>query len=227
MVTKDDLWDKLYSRLVAIANELSHQLGSIYISEILGDNTNALYKLLSFSLKERLLDYLTCCDFMTSGHALKTKSLRRYLLQKPKVQYHKPGIQLEKLHVLVLHTSERYSAGSIQEQIYWSRQAMPPLSLDDEWLKLLQDFDSEDLDASEPITPAPPTEAPQMPTRRSTAPPRMNYASSCPPADGNPFPMQLSTPIPMRNLPPLANNKNPLDIHSTPTPTRRNGGDGK
>jgi hypothetical protein len=92
MVTKDDLRNKLYFRLVAIADELSQQQVAVYISEILGDGTNALYKLLSFSSKERLLDYLVRCDFMTSEYALKTKALRKYLLQKPKVQYHKPGL---------------------------------------------------------------------------------------------------------------------------------------
>jgi hypothetical protein len=222
MVTKDNLRDKLYLRLVSIAEELSHQQVAVYISEILGDSTNALYKLLSFSSKESLLDYLVRCDFMTSEHAFKARLLRKYLLMKPKVQYHRPKLQGKKHHVLVLYTSERYS-GLIQEQINWSRQAKLTLRSDDEWLKLLQVFDSKSSDTTNsgvPITQENPTEAPRTPERRSAAPPRMNNASSPPSANR----MQLSTPILVRNLPPSLANNSPLDMHSTPTTTRTNGG---
>jgi hypothetical protein len=53
MVSKDDLREKLYLRLAAIADELSVQLLAVYILEILGDGNNALYKLLAFSSRER------------------------------------------------------------------------------------------------------------------------------------------------------------------------------
>jgi hypothetical protein len=175
MVTKDDLRDKLSFRLVGIGDEVSQQQVAVYISEILGDSTNALYKLLSFSSKECLLDYLVHCDFMTSKYAMKTKALRKYLLQKPKVQYHKPGLSQENLHVLLLYTSTGYS-GLIQKQIKWSRHAKPPLTSNDGWHKLIKDFENKKTEASNtpatgPIAPGNLSMSLQTPKRRATASP--------------------------------------------------------
>jgi hypothetical protein len=197
MVTKDDLRDKLYFRLVSIADELlSLQLMAVYIFEILGDGNNALYKLLSFSSKERFLDYLVHCDFVTSDRHLTAKALRRYLLGKYKVQYHQPMLQRERIHILVLCSSKGYY-GSIQESIKWSRQANPTLSSnEDEWHKHIKDFENENTEASIPPATGPTAPENHPSKRRTTTPrPRLNNASSPPP---DPIDMQCSTPILMR-----------------------------
>jgi hypothetical protein len=228
MVTKDDLREKLSLRLAAIADELSVQLLTVYILEIFGDENNALYKVLSFSSRERFLDYLVHCDFMTSKHVLKTKALRKYLLSKRKIQYHRPQLQQARIHVLVLCSSGEGYSGTIQENVNLSRKAKPALTLDDEWLMHLQDFDRENSAATnprEPLAQENPTEDPQTPERRKQAPPRKNNASSPQPTGQNPINMmQLATPIRTGNLPPQPANQNPLDMHSTPTTTRGNGG---
>jgi hypothetical protein len=224
VVAKEYLREKLYLRLVAIANELSLQLMAVYILEILGDGNNVLYKLLSFSSEERFLDCLVHCAFMTSKRSLMAKALQRYLLGKHKVQYHRPQIQLERIHVLILYSSKGFS-GSIQENINCSRQVKPTLSLDDEWHKLIKDFENKEREASNPpaagpIAPESPSKALQIPERRTTIPPRLQNASSLLP---DPIDMmQCSKPVPVRHPP--AGKENPIDMHSTPIPIRRNDG---
>jgi hypothetical protein len=158
---------------------------------------------------------------MTSKQASKTNALHKYLLQKPKVQYHRSGLSQEKLHILVLYTSEGYS-GLIQKQITWSRQANPTLTSGDEWHKLIKDFENKKMETTGPITPENPSMALKNPGRRTTASPRLNSTSSPPP---NPINVQCSTQIPTRYPP--ADKENPIDMHSTPTLVRPTNGSGK
>jgi hypothetical protein len=194
---------------------------------MLGDGNNTMYKLLSFSSKEHFFDYLFLCNFMTSKRTLTAKALRRYLLGKHNVQYHRPQLQQERIHILVLSSREGYS-GSIQENINWSRHAKPTFSSDDEWHKLIKDFENEKAEAlnppaTGPIAPVNPSKLIQTPERRTTAPSSLNNATS-------PIDLQCSTPIPTTPIPtrhPQAGKENPIDMHSTPTPTRHNNGGGK
>jgi hypothetical protein len=140
MVTKDDLWEKVYLRHAAIADELSVQLLAVYMLEILGDGNG-----------------------------------------KCKVQYHKPQLRQAKIHVLVLFSGKGYS-GTIQENINWSRKVNPTLTLDDEWHKLINYFEKQKMEASNPpatgpINPENPSMALQASERITT---RLNNAGSPP-----------------------------------------------
>jgi hypothetical protein len=110
----------------------------------------------------------------------------------------------------------------IQKQIQLSRQAKPTLTSDDEWHKLIKDFENKKTEASNPPATGPLAPENQTPERRTTASPILNSASSPLP---DPIDVQCSTPIPTRHPP--AGKENPIDMHSTPTPIRQNNGGGK
>jgi hypothetical protein len=150
MVTQNDLRDRLRRRLQEIALELQSYgedegVPEVYISEIFGDKKNALYRILDFPTNEKYVKYLSLCDYVhqvDNKNVLKTKPFKAFTrtLKTGSLEYHRPQIKGNKIHVLVLRALTNYS-GTIQERLFASQMSDDMTKANDDWACLIQDFE--------------------------------------------------------------------------------------
>ena len=151
MVTQSHLRERLKDRLQELVHELRsapEAMPQEYISEVLGEDMNALYRILDFPTKQNFIKYLFLAglaDLDDCDCHLKTRSFNSYILKNlTDVNFYRVSLDCAKINILSISGNDEsrstYSR-QVQQRLCQDRQMQLDFKQSDAWSSLVQHFE--------------------------------------------------------------------------------------